>query len=139
MIGGGLGAGTGLILTRPSFYRNHNRKIDERRNNYIQGEFNRKTNSLPMSYSDFQKRFPNQYKQLKDLGDLGSYNDQNPGDIGWFEAGGLEEKRYLPISSKDDYNNLMFDTKTGKYVTIDSEMLEPEPVRDVKSWVKFGY
>lgn len=77
---------------------------------------------------------------MKYLKDYGLYSDENPGNIEWFELGGLEKGggRYLPITAKDDYNNLMFDTKTGKYVTIDSEELEPCPVKDLKSWTQDG-
>lgn len=45
----------------------------------------------------------------------------------------------MPISSRDDYNNLMFDTKTGKYVEMDSEELEPYPIKDIKSWANYKY
>ena len=140
LTGAGIGALGGLLSARNSRLEKHNQKIDEKNNAYHQSELSRKTKNLPISYKEFQRRFPSQAKQLKDLGELGYYTDENPGDIEWFEQGGnLEKGRYLPISSRDDYNNLMFDTKTGKYVEMDSEELEPYPIKDIKSWANYKY
>jgi hypothetical protein len=136
-IGAGLGAATGMYLARNKRIDKINKAIDERNNNYRKNDFSRRTKNLPISYKEFLKKYPSQARQLKDLEDLGYYSDENPGDIEWFEDGGLEKGRYLPISSDGDYSNLMFDTKTGKYVSVDSEMLEPEEVKDIKSWVKY--
>lgn len=138
LIGAGIGTGLSSYFMRKSRFDKHNRKIDEALNNYKKDRFERLSKNLPISYSEFSKKFPNQAKQLKYLKDYGLYSDENPGNIEWFELGGLEKGRYLPITAKDDYNNLMFDTKTGKYVTLDSEELEPYPVKDIKSWARDG-
>lgn len=138
LIGTGIGLGLSSYLTRQSRFDKHNRKIDQKEANWRKTNFDRRTKNLPMSYSEFSRKFPNQAKQLNHLGDYGHYGDENPGDIEWFELGGLEKGRYLPITYKDEYNNLMFDTKKGKYVTIDSEELEPYPVKDIKSWSQEG-
>jgi hypothetical protein len=139
LIGAGIGTGLSAYLTRQSRFDKHNKEIDQKNERWRKEDFDRRTKNLPISYAEFQKRFPNQYKQLKDLGELGYYSDENPGDIEWFEIGGLEKGRYLPISNRDEYNFLMFDIKTGKFVEIDSEDLEPYPVKSIKSWVKNGY
>jgi hypothetical protein len=138
LIGAGIGTGLSSYFMRQSRFDRHNKKIDEANNNYRKDRLERLSKNLPISYSEFSKKFPNQAKQLKYLGNYGYYSDENPGDIEWFELGGLEKGRYLPITAKDEYTHLMFDTKTGKYVTIDSEELEPYPVKDLKSWTQDG-
>lgn len=82
----------------------------------------------------FSKRYPVQAEQLKGF-ESQCFNDEYPGNIVWFEQGGLEKGRYLPIASPNEYDNLMFDTKTKKYVVVDSEELEPE---ELHGGVKIG-
>lgn len=132
-----LGAGASLYNTRNSRIEKYNKTRDERDNQSRLDSLERRKKSLPLSYSDFRKKYPDQYNKLKSLGDLGYFTDENPGDIDWFEQGGLEKGRYLPISRPDDYNNLMFDLRKREFVNIDSELLEPTPVKDIKEWAKF--
>ena len=136
-VGGVLGTGAGMYFTRQSRFDKHNRKVDDadqiKKNNYQKELLNRR-NNLPISYSDFKRRYPVQAGQLKGFESL-CFNEECPGNIAWFEQGGLEKGRYLPIASLNEYDNLMFDTKTKKYVSVDSEELEPEELRSgVKNW-----
>lgn len=136
-LGGVLGSGAGMYFTRQSRFDKHNRKMEEadqiKKNNYQKELLNRR-NNLPISYADFKKRYPVQAGQLKGF-ESQCFNDEYPGNIAWFEQGGLEKGRYLPIASLNEYDNLMFDTKTKKYVVVDSEELEPEELRGgAKNW-----
>ena len=127
-IGGSLGSAAGLYFTRQAHYDKLNRKTSELRRI---GEEKRKRDieenrkKLPLSYSEFKTKYPSQAAQLKGF-EANCYNDNSPADMTWYESLGLEKGRYLPVAYIDDYTDLLFDTKTGKYMTIDSEVGEPE-------------
>lgn len=127
-VGGALGSAAGLYTTRQANYDRLNKRVEtakqaaeEARKRGI--EENRK--KLPLSYSEFKTKYPSQAAQLKGFEDY-CYSDENPGDMSWYENLGLEKNRYLPVTYVDDYTDLLFDTKTKKYVLIDSEVGEPE-------------
>lgn len=142
LLGGTIGAATGAYVTSNYFRKKQINKLQKRidsdnirRNSLIDNRRINWENQRPMTYDQFYKKYPKVKSDMNRVKFNENYRftDNSIPDYNQIKNiwGEFDPKRYIPLGVQDAYESsyMFYDTKTGDYVNVWSDIEEPERIK----------
>lgn len=150
LLGGTIGAATGAYVTSNYFRKKQINKLQKRidsdnirRNSLIDNRRINWENQRPMTYDQFYKKYPKVKSDMNRVKFNENYRftDNSIPDYNQIKNiwGEFDPKRYIPLGVQDAYESsyMFYDTKTGDYVNVWSDIEEPERIKRLDDYKEF--
>lgn len=143
-------AATGAYVTSNYFRKKQINKLQKRidsdnirRNSLIDNRRINWENQRPMTYDQFYKKYPKVKSDMNRVKFNENYRftDNSIPDYNQIKNiwGEFDPKRYIPLGVQDAYESsyMFYDTKTGDYVNVWSDIEEPERIKRLDDYKEF--